>query len=173
MESSSSEKNSPRNGRRDRAEAWRLSTGDDIETALRAAERLLQQAEDRRRHEQNVRIGILSIAIVTFLSLIASILVTVQALEFGHTVIEVGAAVVGVVITICVLAGLAAAIVRQRRRVAFDYAHRLATQLSSMITEAVVDVAERERWSYLRLQSTRLRLSAFPLFDPAREYYNR
>jgi hypothetical protein len=43
-----------------------------------------------------------------------------------------------------------------------------------MVNAALVDVSEREGWSYLRLETAKIRLSAFPLLEaerlpPARE----
>jgi hypothetical protein len=40
---------------------------------------------------------------------------------------------------------------------------RLATDLAALVSAVYLDVAEREQWSYVRLQATKLRLSTFPL----------
>lgn len=157
----------------DRARAWRLSDGDDLEQALRAAERLLQQAEERHRHEQNRGFAIVSLLVAVGLSLVASLLVVVQVIQFRSSSAEVPVATGGAIATGVALFLLLRAVLNQRRRIAHDYTLRLATQLASMITEALVDVAERERWSYLHLQATKLRLSAFPMFDPSKEFSGR
>ncbi len=151
-----------------RAEHWKLSSGEDLEIALRAAEDLLHRAEDTRRHEQNRGLGIWSLMVGTVLSLFASLLWVVDLLLVGDSWSRVLVAAVGTVVGVLVLLVLVRALILQRRRIFFDYQLRLASQISGMVNEAVVDVAEREGWSYLRLQTTKLRLSAFPLLDPDR-----
>src|SRR5690242_16894044 len=68
---------------RKRESTWRLSTGDDLENALRSAERLLAEAEERRRHEQNITYAIVSVMVATLLSLVASLVVISEILSFG------------------------------------------------------------------------------------------
>jgi cation transport ATPase len=155
---------SARRNRRDRAEAWRLSTSEDLESTLKAAERLLRQAEERSRHEQNRTGAILSVMAATVLSLFAGILLAVQLLMYG-SITQAFAAIISVVAAIVVLGFSIRALLIQRQRVTLDFTLHLATQMSSMVSEALLDVADREKWSYLRLQSTKLRLSAFPLLD--------
>ena len=150
--------------RRGRQEAWRLATGQDIEEALRAAERLLMQAEERRRHEQNLMLAIISAIVATTLSLIAALVVVVQlssiAALFGGG-LSFFAAFVVLVYWIRLLQ-------RHRANIASEFMLRLSVKGSSMVNAALIDVAERESWSYLRLESAKLRLSAFPLLDPGR-----
>jgi hypothetical protein len=159
---------------RKRAEAWKLSDGADIEYALGAAEYLLWQAEERRRHEQNVRVGIWTTLAFVSLSLGSSVFALIQVVVFNHDAPEILAALAGVIVTSAVMVIIWRSLRRQQRRISLDYTLRIATQLSAMINEALVDVAEREKWSYLRLQATKLRLSAFPLHDPSgKRYYRR
>ncbi len=163
----------PQGQRHDRVKAWRLSSGDDLEVALRAAERLLQQAEERHRHEQNRGFALLSLLVAVGLSLVASLLIVVQVIQFRSSSAEVPVATGGVMVAAAGLLLLLRTLLNQRSRIRHDYTLRLATRLASMISESLVDVADRERWSYLRLQATKLRLSAFPMFDPSKEYYER
>lgn len=137
------------------AEAWRLSTGDDLEGALRAAERLLQQAEERRRHEDNRLFAIGSILVGVGLSFIASF---ISLFRYANLALALST-----VITAGLLLGLLRWLMVQRRRNPADQVLDLATQLSSMAGEVLLDVAERERWSFVRIEATKLRLAAFPL----------
>ena len=122
-------------------------------------------------HEQTVRAGLLAIMIFVGISLVSSIIAFAQVVQFQRQYVAMLGTLGGVVITSVVLVIVVRAWQRQRRRMTLDYTHRIATQLSSMINEALVDVAERDNWSYLRLQATRLRLSAFPLYDPSGKHY--
>lgn len=140
-----------------RLRKWRLSEGDDLENALHAAERLLAEAEERRRHEQNRTFAIVSIMVGVVLSLTASLIAIRYVFAF-----------VPVVASVLILALLVRALIVQRRRVALDYTLRLACQLASMIGESYLDVADREAWSYLRREATKLRLAAFPMYDSLR-----
>jgi hypothetical protein len=36
------------------------------------------------------------------------------------------------------------------------------------VNAALIEVADREKWSYLRLEATKIRLSAFPLLEVER-----
>jgi hypothetical protein len=156
--------------RRDRAAtAWKLSTGEDLENALRAAERLLAQAEERRRHEQNRTYAILSTMVAATLSLFASIFAATEFLAGGYVRAQQSAAFLTVLAVFAVLMLSIRALLRQRRQIDFDFTLRLAVELASMINEALLDVAEREKWSYLRLQATKLRLSGFPLIVSGRD----
>ena len=147
-----------------RAEAWRLGGSEDLEMALEAAERLLHQAEERHRHEQNRSIAIISIIAGALLSLFASLVIVFQFVDYLTT--GGGAvAVVSTVVTSLVLVQSGFSLYRQRQRMQQDFTLRLATQLSAIIREAMVDIADREDWSYLRQEATKIRLSAFPLLD--------
>jgi hypothetical protein len=152
---------------RERRSAWKLSTGDDLESALRAAERLLQQAEDRRRHEQNRTFALLSGIAGTTLSLFGSLVVVVEFASFGSSEARALTALLSFLSAAVVISLMVRSLAIQRRRIAFDFTLTLAAQISAMVAEALVDVADREVWSYLRLQATKLRLSAFPLIGPS------
>jgi Flp pilus assembly protein TadB len=142
-----------------RVRKWRLSDGDDLENALHAAERLLAEAEERRRHEQNRTFATVSIIVGVILSLAAS-LIAVPAYIFGLIPVVIGGAI---------LVLLFRELLRQRQRMAHDFTLRLASQLAAMIGETYLELADREEWSYLRREATKLRLAAFPLYDPYRD----
>ncbi|MEU1587820.1 hypothetical protein [Micromonospora sp. NPDC005710] len=139
-----------------------MSSGDDLEGALRAAERLLVQAEERHRHGQNLTTAILSIMVGTALSFIASL----AFFGFGAGGVSTIVGFLTAITTVGVLIITLRALMRQRQRMNLDYTLRIATQLSSMVDEALVDVAEREEWSYLRIDATKLRLAVFPAHNP-------
>ena len=101
----------------------------------------------------------------TALSVFASLFWVVDIATFGGGLTRIYAASLSLLAGLFVMSVLVRAIVRERRQGSFDYQWRLATQIASMVNEALVDVAERENWSYLRLETTKLRLSAFPQSD--------
>jgi hypothetical protein len=141
---------------------WRLSTSEDFELVLQAAERLLRQAEERKRHEDNKAFTLVSILIGVSLSFIASFVTLFRFVNLAYVIPAIAAAIIMVL--------LGVALVNQRRRDPAGYVLRLATQLASMASEVLLDVAERERWSYVRLEAAKLRLSAFPILNvPERE----
>jgi hypothetical protein len=156
-----------RQQRRNRGTAWRLSTSADLENALTAAERLLHGAEERRRHEQNITYAIVSIIVITLLSLAASLVVVVEVASFGQTT-RFWAAAISFIVAGVILLCLFIALQRHRTSIGSQFILRLAVQAASLVTAALVDVAEREEWSYLRLEATKLRLSAFPLLESDR-----
>jgi hypothetical protein len=156
-----------RRQQRNREAAWRLSTGDDLENTLRAAERLLHESEERRRHEQNVTHAIGSIIVATLLSLVASLVVVVDVVSFGQAA-RVLAGTVSFIVAGAVLLYLFIVLQRHRNSIGSEFILRLAVRASSLVTAALVDVSEREKWSYLRLEATKLRLSAFPLLGSDR-----
>jgi uncharacterized membrane protein required for colicin V production len=162
----------PRPGpRRDRATVWRLGSGEDLEHALRAAERLLSEAETRHRHQQSITHGLLSIVAGLVLSLIASLVIFSQYFEYGNgNTSRAAASFVSALATFAVLTVSVRALIRYRQRAELDYTIHLSVQMATMIDEAFVDIAEREQWSYLRVEATKLRLSAFPALKPSRYY---
>jgi hypothetical protein len=151
--------------------AWRLATGEDLEHALRAAERLLSQAENRHRHGQNVTNGLYSIMIGTGLSFIASLAISLRFLTFGYGTTENATAIITAIVTVVVLAVTVGALFQQRQRMYMDNTLKIATRLAAMIDELLVEVAEREKWSQLRIESTELRLSVFPVYKRRRQDY--
>jgi hypothetical protein len=158
---------------RNRESEWKLSTGDDLENALRAAERLLHEAEERRRHEQNITYAIVSVIVATLLSLAASLVVVVEVVSFGQGA-RFLAATLSFIVAGAIFIYLFISLQRHRSSIGSDFILRLAVQASSMVNAALVDVSEREGWSYLRLETAKIRLSAFPLLEaerlpPARE----
>jgi hypothetical protein len=142
---------------RRRAEStWRLTDGDDLEDALRAAERLLAQAEERHRHGQNITIAYLSLIIGVAISFLATI-----------TFLDSYRVLISAPLILAILVGSVSALYKQRQRMIMDYTLQIATQLASMVDEVLVDVAEREEWSHVRTDATKLRLSVFPVYRPS------
>jgi len=101
------------------------------------------------------------------------LVVTIQYVTFSDSGGRIGATLLPALVGGFTLVLLVRALILQRRRMQMDYNLRLATRLSSLIDEALTDVAEREEWSYLRLEATRLRLSAFPLVDERDEHLGK
>ncbi|MEV6527950.1 hypothetical protein AB0M43_39120 [Longispora sp. NPDC051575] len=161
----------PRRTDQQREQQWRLSSGADVDEALHAAERLLAAAKDRHRHAQNTTFAIWSGVAGAMLSFAASLYFLPLLLDSR------GLATVGAWASLAVTASIVLVLLRelwgQRRRASFDHSLMLAHHIASMINEAVNDVADREGWSYLRLQTIKLRLSAFPLSDSPAEHFRR
>ncbi|MEU8901807.1 hypothetical protein [Nocardia sp. NPDC048505] len=145
-----------------RLREWQMADGHDVENALQAAERMLGEADERHRHEENRTFTILSLIVGVGLSLAASLVVTVRSLS------TLTFAVVPIVISVAILFALIRALLGQMRRRKNDFTLLLAAELASIVGESYVGIAEREHWSELRRQSTRLRLHAFPQYDPIR-----
>lgn len=156
-----------------RGRAWNLGTGEELEVALRAAERLLVQAGEQRRHEHNRRFTIISIIIGTILSLFASLVAVVEVSSFSSSGMRVTVTVFPVLAAAVILGISIVSLVKERSGSSLDPTLRLAVQIASMVGEAMVDVADREGWSYLRVESTKLRLAAFPLLDRPRLFGRR
>ena len=156
---------SPRPHGRDRATAWKLGSGDDIELTLSAAERLLGHAEERRRHAQNRTFAVGSLAFGTTLSAFVSALALAESISYGFFGFAAVGAILSLLVGFLVAAVAARWIVRQRYVARFDYSLRLAAEMAGLVGELYGAIAEKEDWSYLRVQSTRLRLSVFPLVD--------
>ena len=155
----------PRRKRSDATSAWNIGNGEDLELALRAAERLLSYAEERMRHEQNRTFAIISVITGTTLSLIASLIAVFEFANYGSlSRVSLGALITSIG-SFVILAFMVRALYVHRRRATLDRTLQIAAQLSSIVSEALITIAERENWSYLRLQSTKLRLSVFPLID--------
>lgn len=149
--------------RSERVLRWRLADGDDLESALRAAERLLTQGEVRYQHAQNRTFGIASLIVGTLLSLAASVFILLQYVFNGSS----NFAAFAVLLTVLPALGVLVYWFRQhlytRRDSRKDYTMQLASEIAVLVGETMSDIAEREHWSYLRVRTTRLRLSAFPL----------
>jgi len=152
-------------GRTSRVERWKLASGDDLERALRAAEHLLAQAEERRRHEENRSFALTSVVIGVVLSLAASLVAVVKVFSFESVGGTVLATVFSILLSSVILTMSLRALLRQRHNNEGGHTLRLATEIAALVGEAMVDVADREKWSYLRLEATKMRLSAFPLLD--------
>lgn len=142
------------------ATRWHLSTTEDVERALSAAERLLRQGEERRRHLQNRTFAMLSLIFGLSLSLFASLLASSLAASAATLMIGTG-----------VLAFALRELLRLRQIAKYDRTLQLATELAAIAREAFLEVAEREHWSYVRVESTKLRLSAFPIQARSRNEY--
>ncbi|MBQ0853392.1 hypothetical protein J8N05_35080 [Streptomyces sp. BH-SS-21] len=156
-----------------RAARWNLSDGEELERALRSAEHLLAQAEERKRHENNRTFATLSVIAGTVFSLAASLVAVAELITFSNTGSRVFATITPVVVSVSVIVTSVISLLRDRRELEDEYPMRLATQIASMVAETMLDVAEREDWSYFRLEVTKLRLSAFPLIDRPRNFGGR
>lgn len=130
------------------------ATGNDVERALGAAEKLLAEGADESRHLQTLRFAAVSFLIVTLLSIggLAIGFVRSQAL-----------ALLGVAFGLGIPA--AVLLLRLALRRTRSQSTELASEIAAMVGEVITDVAAREAWSQLRIDSCRLRLSAFPIVD--------
>lgn len=151
-----------RSPRKTRAGNWNLASSTDIDRALRAAEGLLGQAQEATRHEQNIRLTLFSLLGATVISLIGSLTVVFSrgfhSLGYFLTVLStlgLGAATIVIALTL------------RRRLILFttrrDYRLSIACDIAHLVDDVYIEVGEEEKWSYLHLESIRLRLSAFPL----------
>ncbi len=133
------------------AHATRRATGDDVERALGAAEKLLAEGLDESRHLQNLRFAAVSFFIVTIVSLGG------LAVGFFYEA--------RLILAFAFVLGLPVAFVLLRLAVRPSYREstEIAAHVASMVGEVITDVAVDEDWSELRLETTRLRLSAFPI----------
>lgn len=136
-------------------------TGEDIEFALQAAEGLLAEVELARRQESLTRLG----ASIACAFMVASSALT-GALLFDHHS-NIGFIVLVSAATAVFLAMLPAIwywVQLTRRRSRSSYLRLgIAKDIAEMLGQVVTSVAEREKWSYVRLEATKLRLSVFPL----------
>jgi hypothetical protein len=135
-------------------------TGEDIEFALNAAEGLAAEA-DRAEHQANTTRFWASVA--------TALLLALSALTAGTLTGHVGTAgfrVLAAVATVILLTAAASSwwwILRaDYRRKSSNLRLSLAQDIVGIVREVMLDVAEREQWSYMRLEATRLRVSAFP-----------
>ncbi|MFC8671439.1 hypothetical protein ACFUEN_02050 [Streptomyces griseorubiginosus] len=147
-----------------------LPTGNDLEWALRAAEQLLARAEERRRHEHNRFFAVVSVMAGTIISLFASLVAVVEVITFSNAAMRIVVTTFPVAVSSVVLLLSARALRRYQQEGELDMTMRLATQISSMVGDAMLDVAAAENWSYLRVEAMKLRLSAFPLVDRPRRF---
>lgn len=138
------------------------STGQELEDALAAAERVLQTALEERRHAENRRVGAYSL-VLTIVSVIGVLVAIAESAGFGRGL--------GAAAAVVVVFGLpaTAVLVRTVLRASADQSARyeVATQIAAMVGDVFPEIARREDWSYFRREATRLRLAAFPL-NPAR-----
>lgn len=137
-----------------------LVTGEDIELALRAAESLAAEA-DLVDHQDDITRIWASMATAVILSAAA----LTAALLSDH-IKAVGVRVFGI-IAVVILLGSVAAFLWWLARASFkpkssQLRLSLAQDIVGIVREVMLDVAEREGWSYLRLQATKNRISAFP-----------
>lgn len=138
-----------------------LSDGKDLEKALEAAERMLASAEERHRHEQNRTFTIWSLIVGVVISLAASLIAVRSFYGLIFSIIPI-------VVCSILLAILFSWLLVQRRRSRYDFRLGHASRLAALINESYLEVSDREQWSYLRREATRIRLSTFPLHDSAR-----
>lgn len=165
MEDSSTDAEAWLPPRRRQAEQQALQ-GEDLELALRAAERLAAEAGLAGEQESLSRIwAVVATAVILSATALSAGLLGDHVGTFGFRVC--------LVIATCGLLGALAAcwwlILRARyRRKSLYFRLNLAQGIVGMLREVVLDVAERENWSYIRLETTNLRISAFPLGRPNR-----
>jgi hypothetical protein len=137
------------------------ATGEDIEFALHAAERLLAEVELARRHERMT-----SLCASTAIALIlasSALLAALLSDHLGTTAFKVFVAIATLAFLITLPICLSV-VLRARRRYRSTYLRlSLAQDIATMLGEVLSSVAESENWSYVRLEATKLRLSAFPL----------
>jgi hypothetical protein len=135
-------------------------TGEDVEFALQAAERLLAGAERSRRRESLTSLcGIIATVLIAASSALMAALLSDHVGTTAFKIL-VGIAAYAFLITVPICWVL---VRRARRRYRSAYSRlSLAQDIAAMLGEVVSSVAEREHWSYVRLEATKLRLSAFP-----------
>jgi hypothetical protein len=112
----------------------------------------------------------LSVIAGLVLSFIASVVVFSQVFGYNVHIPQAATSFVSALATLPVLILTIRALIRERQRAELDYTIHLAVKMASMIDEALVDIADREKWSYLRIEATKLRLSAFPALKTSRYY---
>jgi len=136
------------------------SSGEELEQSLSAAELLLREALAERRHAQNRRAGAIAL-LLTVVSSLGVLLAVMQSAGFGRGI--------GALLTLLGASALVplARFLLVRSTEPESSRLRVALQLAAMIGDVFPEIARRERWSYFRVEATRLRLSAFPL-DPRR-----
>jgi hypothetical protein len=136
---------------------FRVSTGEEIEITLAAAEGLLSEAQRDLRDRNRTPAWI---ACILAVALGAAIILTSSAAGLGAVAAAIAAGLL--VASSSLVAAIATAQARaERRRPPVQM--ELAIQLAGMVREVYLDVARREEWSAMRVDATKLRLSAFPL----------
>jgi hypothetical protein len=164
MDRSNSDATSGDSSMRSSAKEHSFVTGEDIEFALRAAEGLAAEADLAERQDRIARVwvGMATVVILSASALTAGLL-------SGH-VGTVGFRVFVSIATFILLGGLSAGwwwILGTHSRGRSSYLRlSLAVDIVGIVREVMLEVAERERWSYVRLQATKLRVSAFPPANP-------
>jgi hypothetical protein len=136
-------------------------SGEDVEAALRVAEGIAAEADLAARQDAMDRIWASVAGAVTLAA--AALTAAVLGDHVGTAWFRWFVAVA----TAGLLGALAASwwsILRlHSRRRSTGARMDLAKDIVGMLREVTLDVAERERWSYIRLEAVKLRLSAFPL----------
>ncbi len=144
---------------------WSLSTGSDIESALAAAENLLDRSNRARqssRYTGFVMLGTAGAAVAGLYVGINSLVTSYLDLQFLPISILMPPLALTLVASL-VLAAALQSYGKHRRQKEAELLLNLSTQISAMVSEVLLDVARRERWSYMRQRTLELRLSAFPL----------
>lgn len=121
-----------------RATRWRLTTGEDLERALTAAERLLAESSAEARHLQDRSFNFASLAVVVFLSLAASLY---AIFDFGSA--PLAAVAVASMFTLLVMTLLKYA--ENRRRLREETTLDIASDIASLVSESVAEVAETRK----------------------------
>jgi hypothetical protein len=146
-----------------RIRKMQFSDGNDLEKTLEAAERMLAEADAHHRHEQNRTFAACSMAVVVITALAVSLFVFYNCYWMSHYFAPIAASLVSVASLILTIVYFR---VENRRNIQYDFRMRLVGRLVGLINESYLEVAEREQWSYLRREATKIRLSIFPLESP-------
>jgi hypothetical protein len=133
------------------------ANGDDLETALLAAE-ALQRDADRAS-----RAAFVVVVIAASATLVAFGLAVDQAV--GSHWWAVLASSVAIALNALVAVQVVARLLRMRA-----LKNSLADRIVVMLREVATDIYDRENWSHLKRRAVRVRLSAFPIAGPEREY---
>src|SRR3954469_25139662 len=120
---------------------WHLSTTQDLETALDAAERLLRRAEEQRRHAENRTFGLLSGLAATALSLFASILLVVEFSAFSQASARFFVGALSITVSLAIIGGMGWGLYSQLKDDSPAYTRELATELAAQVEAAMLDVA--------------------------------
>jgi hypothetical protein len=133
------------------------ANGDDLETALLAAE-ALQRDADRMS-----RAAFIVVVIAAGATIIAFAIAVDQAV--GSHWWAVLASSVAIALNAFIAAQVVARLLRMRA-----LKNSLADRIVVMLREVSTDIYDREKWSHLRRRALTVRLSAFPITGREREY---
>ena len=134
------------------------ASGTELESALVAAEHLLSRGQEDTRHAQNVRLATVSLSLLTVASMAGIIIAIVESAQTGGFIAL--AVLVSAALPVC---AYLLHLMQDAGGSRASFHREVAIDIAGMVREVFLDVAEREEWSRVRIETTRLRLSAFPL----------